>query len=88
MAKKVVPSAVPDEFATADSKVFGSWIRAARTKSGLSIPDAAALCGVSLLFLFDLEHGKASAQLGKALSVADQLGIRVNLSIRLNGKTS
>jgi transcriptional regulator with XRE-family HTH domain len=88
MAKKVVPSAVPDELATVDAKVFGSWIRAARTKAGLSIPDAAALCGVSLMFLFDLEHGKGSTQLGKALSVADQLGIRVNLSVRLGGKTS
>ena len=59
-----------------DSAKFGQAIREARKHAALTQAEAAALCGVSVPFFSHLENGKATIQLGKALHVASQLGIR------------
>ena len=63
-----------------DSTQFGSAVRGARKSAALTQAEAAALCGVSTPFLSHLENGKPTAQLGKALHVAIQLGLRFALS--------
>ncbi len=65
---------------------LGRMVRAVRKESGLTQRDAAALCNVSLPFLNGLEQGKATAQIGKVLSVCNRFGIDVRL--RLPGETA
>lgn len=56
---------------------FGAAIRAARKAQGLRQDQLAGAAGVGVRFIVDLEAGKASTHLGKALAVAAALGLRV-----------
>lgn len=56
---------------------FGSAIRAARKAQGLRQDQLAGAVGVGVRFIVDLEAGKPTAHLGKALAVAAALGLRV-----------
>jgi HTH-type transcriptional regulator / antitoxin HipB len=62
-----------------DSPTFGQAIRAARKAQGLRQDQLAGAAGVGVRFIVDLEAGKPSAQLGKALHVAATLGLVVSL---------
>ena len=62
-----------------DTKSLGTAIREHRKSMGLSQLDAAGLCGVGERFLSELERGKATAELGKALQVLNRLGLRIRL---------
>lgn len=64
---------------------LGNILRAVRKESGLTQRDAAALCNVSLPFLNSLEQGKATAQIGKVLSVCHRFGIDVRLRLPEEG---
>lgn len=57
---------------------FGFLISAARKKAKLTQAQLAAAAGVGERFVRELEHGKPSCQLGKALFVAKMLGIKFN----------
>lgn len=59
----------------ATSKDIGSLIRAERKRQGFTQTELAGLCGVGLTFLSNLENGKQTAELGKALNVLTMLGI-------------
>ena len=56
---------------------LGEAVRAQRRKSGATLKQAAGLSGVGVRFLLELEHGKKSASLGKALQVAERMGLEV-----------
>lgn len=58
---------------------LGNAIRVARKKAGLSQADAAAMCKVGTRFLSDLENGKSTVHLGKALQVLRAFGLVVAL---------
>jgi transcriptional regulator with XRE-family HTH domain len=58
---------------------LGSFIRIARERQRLTYAKAAAKCRVSYRFFWELEHGKPSAQLGKALTVARSMGLLITL---------
>lgn len=60
-----------------DAMALGKAIRRHRKSMGLTQQDAAGLCGVGERFLSELERGKESASLGKALQVIKRLGLRV-----------
>ena len=62
-----------------DTKTLGQAIRAHRKSMGLSQLDAAGLCGVGERFLSELERGKPTAELGKALQVITRLGLRISV---------
>jgi y4mF family transcriptional regulator len=62
-----------------DSTTFGQAIRTARKAQGLRQDQLAGAAGVGVRFIVDLEAGKASAQLGKALQVAAVLGLVVTI---------
>lgn len=79
-------SMMPSEVGISSVVELGKIIRAVRKESGLTQRDAAALCNVSLPFLNSLEQGKATAQIGKVLSVCSRFGIEVRL--RLPGGTA
>lgn len=59
----------------ATSKDIGSLIRTERKRQGLTQTELAGLCGIGLTFLSNLENGKQTAELGKALNVLTMLGI-------------
>ena len=62
-----------------DSLHFGKAIRAARKTQGLRQDQLAGAAGVGVRFIVDLEGGKSSTQLGKALQVAAALGLSVTV---------
>jgi len=61
---------------------LGALIRKKRKEDGLTLHDAAALCGVSHVFLSALENGKESVQLNKVLQVTACLGIEIHAQFR------
>lgn len=75
MARTITPSPLPDSPIVDSMEAFGAFIRSLRTQQQLRIDDAAALCGVSVQLLSDLENGRRSVGLDKALAVAKQLGL-------------
>jgi y4mF family transcriptional regulator len=64
------------------SSDLGSIIRQKRKADGLTISDAASLCGVGYRFLSELENGKETAEIGKVLKVLSGLGLEVTVSGR------
>jgi len=64
---------------------LGKWLRADRKARGLSQADAAALAGVGLRFLSELERGKATAEIGLVLKVLDRFGLTLVVARRGGG---
>ena len=60
-----------------DAKAFGEAVRAYRKRQGVSQTQMAAVANTGTRFISDLENGKPSVQLDKALKVAWLLGIRL-----------
>jgi HTH-type transcriptional regulator/antitoxin HipB len=56
---------------------FGHLIKKVRTEQKLTQPQLAGACGVGVRFIVDLEKGKPTCELEKALMVASMLGIRL-----------
>lgn len=54
---------------------FGRAVRDRRRALGLTQEELAARCGVGKRFVVDLEAGKPTSQLGKALTAASEVGI-------------
>lgn len=57
---------------------FGDLIRQKRKALGLTQEEIATRCGVGLRFIVELEGGKPSCQLGKALTAAVEVGLRLD----------
>ena len=62
-----------------DPKSLGVAIRQVRRSLGVSQEQLAMTSGTHRRFVIDLEAGKPTAQLGKALKVLQTLGIAVDL---------
>ena len=60
-----------------DPASLGAAIRAARKAQGLRQDELAGAAGVGTGFIVELEAGKVTIQLGKALAVAQALGLRI-----------
>ena len=58
---------------------IGDAVRAARNDAGLRQYELAGAVGVGLRFIVDLEAGKPTAQVGKALEVLRALGCSVKI---------
>ena len=58
-------------------KNLGDLIRQVRKSQGLTQEQLAALCGVGVRFLRELEHGKETCHMGKALTIVESLGIEL-----------
>ena len=64
------------------AKEFGAAIRARRKELGLTQAALAEFTGFSVSFLSDLENGKETAEIGKALYLANLLGLDVEFRKR------
>ncbi len=56
---------------------LGEMIRKARKEQGLTQEQLAATTGVGVRFIRELEQGKESCHIGKALTVVAMLGIDI-----------
>lgn len=65
-----------------DSKSLGLLIRQERKAQALTQEQLAALTGVGVRFVRELEAGKESCQVGLALQVAGALGLVVSIGSR------
>jgi len=63
-----------------DAKIFGEIVRAYRKKQGVTQVQLAAIANTGARFIGDLENGKPTVQLNKALRVAKILGIKIETS--------
>ena len=59
---------------------FGELIRTTRTGLSLTQENLAMAAGTGLRFIIDLEKGKPTCQLGKALDVLNTLGIKITFT--------
>ncbi len=64
------------------SKDLGQIIRQKRKDDGLTLAEAAGVCGVSYAFLSALENGKETVRLSKVLQVTSGLGIELDAHTR------
>lgn len=62
------------------AKDFGATIQATRKKAKLTQGQLAAASGLGERFVRELEKGKPTCQLEKALLVAGMLGIKITLT--------
>ena len=65
-----------------DSLQFGKVIRERRKQLHYTQAYVSELSGFSISFISDLENGKTTAELGKAICLANLLGIDVSLDPR------
>ncbi len=68
-----------------DAAAFGDTIRRRRKEMHYTQAFLAEFSGFSVSFISDLERGKSTAELGKALYIASILGLDCILSPRGNG---
>jgi HTH-type transcriptional regulator/antitoxin HipB len=61
-------------------KDLGKIVRDTRKKLGVTQKDLALTSGTGLRFVIDLEKGKETCQIGKALTILYTLGIRLALT--------
>lgn len=62
-------------------QTLGTLVRATRKAQGLRQDQLAGVANVGLRFIVDLEAGKPTLQLGKALHVLDVLGCGLSVSL-------
>jgi len=66
----------------ATSTGIGDAIRERRKQQGVTQAECAALCGVGVRFISNLENGKETAEVGKVLHVLRSLGLEMNIQPR------
>jgi HTH-type transcriptional regulator / antitoxin HipB len=59
---------------------IGALIRATRKSLGVTQKDLALTSGTGLRFVIDLEKGKETCEIGKALTILHTLGIKLSLT--------
>jgi len=65
---------------------IGELIRKTRKGMGVTQENLALTSGTGLRFIIDLEKGKPTCQIGKALAVLNTLGIKMSLTPPLETK--
>lgn len=62
------------------TKELGMIIQKTRKAQGMTQPQLAMACGTGVRFIVELEAGKETCQLGKALLVAQMLGLNIDVA--------
>jgi HTH-type transcriptional regulator / antitoxin HipB len=60
---------------------FGKLVRDARKSNDITQKQVAGACGTGIRFIRELEKGKPTCELDKALLVAGMLGIKLNATL-------
>ena len=59
---------------------IGKLIRDTRKELGVTQKDLALTSGTGMRFIIDLEKGKETCEIGKALAILNTLGIKITLT--------
>ena len=62
------------------SEQIGKLIRDTRKQLGVTQKDLAMTSGTGMRFIIDLEKGKETCEIGKALAILNTLGIKMTLT--------
>lgn len=73
--RRVTPRVFPPDNLVGEPTALSSFIRAARTQSGLTLEDAALVTGVAKSTLQKIETNPATVSFAIVLEVARQLGV-------------
>jgi transcriptional regulator with XRE-family HTH domain len=65
-----------------DVKEFGKIIKARRKELGYTQGYVSEVTGFSVSFISELENGKSTAEIGRALALANILGLDVEVNAR------
>lgn len=60
---------------------LGLLLRAVRKSQGVRLDDVAGSAGVGHVFARDVEHGKATVQMGRVLKLLDEVGVSLKLDL-------
>ena len=63
-----------------DTKSLGVGIREARRRLNVTQKDLSLASGIGLRFIIELEKGKPTCQIGKALEIARALGLKLEMT--------
>ncbi|WP_026659008.1 helix-turn-helix domain-containing protein [Butyrivibrio sp. AC2005] len=67
-----------------DAKMFGEPLKKRRKELGYTQRYISEFTGFSISFISDLENGKSTAELGKAIYLANMLGLDIVINARGN----
>ena len=65
-----------------DSGMFGQALKQRRKEMKYTQGDISELTGFSVSFISDLENGKPTAEIGKAIYLANVLGLDIDIKSR------
>ena len=65
-----------------DTKQFGAALKKRRKELGYTQRYISEFTGFSISFISDLENGKSTAELGKAIYLANMLGLDIEINAR------
>ena len=65
-----------------DPKQLGTAVRERRRQLKVTQKELAMTCGSGLRFIVDLEKGKPTCQIGKALQILQALGLDIKLAAK------
>jgi y4mF family transcriptional regulator len=65
-----------------DAQQIGQLVRQRRKAAGITLTEAAAMAGVGVRFLSELERGKPTLQLGLAIRVLQIFGLDLHVEPR------
>lgn len=65
-----------------DSEMFGDALKKRRKELGYTQRYISEFTGFSISFISDLENGKSTAELGKAIYLANMLGLDIVINAR------
>lgn len=80
MARTVVVTPKPDITKPVDMPLLGAYIRHHRTRLGMTLEDAAALCGVSKQAYNNIELGEKNLNVDTLFRVLNALGIKLRIT--------
>jgi y4mF family transcriptional regulator len=63
-----------------DTQSLGAAIRSARARLHVTQKDLSLASGIGLRFIIELEKGKPTCQIGKALELARALGLKLEIA--------
>ncbi len=73
--RTVVPSPMPADPVIDTPTNLGAMVRAARTRAGITLADAAAACGISRQTMINIETGRGGVALPLVLQAAQEMGV-------------
>jgi HTH-type transcriptional regulator/antitoxin HipB len=68
------------------TNTLGALVTERRKRLGMNQRELALVSGTGVRFISDLENGKETCELGKALAVLANLGLEVQLTPRAGGR--